>query len=256
MTTDPVYRRVLGTSPGFDWRKLRATVGLVRWIRMCELATVVGRFAGQYALPLDTEGEVALLRWLIDYNGPEQDAPRAQALMNLVDPASSLGDHYKGYYAELQRCLDPEKQWRPGPWAVQALDRFCREALTAYQAAVTTAEVMDPAQLSLSLPGPQQRVDRDEKLERETATSTVTDPVTVRKRPGPKPGKTDVIRQQRLKLIARLRRMQRGKFKDEPNSQTLDRFLGDNTGYKLPGRGVESHNREQLLRDWGNVKSK
>jgi hypothetical protein len=194
------------------------------------------------------------LRWLIDYNGPEQDAPRARAFMNLVDPASSLGDHYEGYHAELRRCLDPEKQWRPGPWVVQALDRFCREALTAYQAAVTTAEVMDPAQLSLPLPGPQQRVDRDEKLERETAT--VTNPVTVRKRPGPKPGETDVIRQQRRALIARLVRTRRGKFKDELNRQTLDRFLDANKNEKLPGGGSETYRRNELLRVWRELERK
>ena len=249
MMTDYVYRHVLGTSPGFDWRKLREIVGLARWGRMCELAIVVGRYSGGYGLPLGNEAEFALLRWLADFGSAEQVTARFEADKNLVEAAGMLEDRYEGYHAELQRCLDPDKQWRPGPWAVAAIDRLCREALTAYQAAVeTTTEVMGPAQLPLPLLG--------EDPERETATSTVTDPVATRKRPGPRPGEVDVIRQQRRALIARLKRMQHGKYKDELNSQTLDRFLGDNKGYKLPGRGVESYNREQLLREWGKLKSK
>jgi hypothetical protein len=235
MTTDLVYRRVLGTSPGFDWRKLREIAGLARWVRMCELATIVGRFAEQSALPLDTEGEVALLRWLIDYHGPEQDAPRVRAFMNLVEPAGSLGDHYEGYHAELRRCLDLDKQWRLGPWVVQALDRFCREALTAYQAAVTTVEVMDPAQLPLPLPGPQERVDRDEK------------PIVLS--PGPPKGKTNSVEREREALVPLLRPERK---EGESRRTTIERLLAAGKIERLPGSSIAVHYNlvTELARVW------
>jgi hypothetical protein len=257
MMTDYVYRHVLGTSPGFDWRKLRDTVAPGQWHRMCELALIVNRYAGGYGLPLANEGEYALLRWLANFDSAEQVTARSEASKNLGEAfeaskslaeAVGMRDRYEGYHVELQRCLDPDKQWRPGPWAVAALDQLCREALTAYQAAVEpTTEVMGTGQLPLPLLG--------EDPERETA-STVTDPVATRKRPGPRPGESDVIRQQRRKLITQLRRLQRGNYKNESNSQTLDRFLGANKGYKLPGAGDEKYRREQLLREWGKLKSK
>jgi hypothetical protein len=77
-----------------------------------------------------------------------------------------------------------------------------------------------------------------------------------RRRPGPRPGETDVLRQQRAQLARRLRRMQRGRYKEERNYQTLDRFLKANQDFKLPGGGSEDYRREQILRELSKMKCK
>jgi hypothetical protein len=154
---DLLCRHILAPSPGFDWRRVRDSVSPGRWCRMCELALIVNRYSGGYGLPLANEGEFALLRWLASFGSAEQVTTRFEADKNLVEAAGMLGDRYEGYHAELQRCLDPEKGWRAGPWTVRALDRLCYELLAGAQ----TPEVGEPAietegpagaQMSLPLP--------------------------------------------------------------------------------------------------------
>jgi hypothetical protein len=148
-TGDLLYRHILGPSPEFDWCRLRAIAGPARWRRMCELALMVSRYAGQYGLPLANEGEFALLWWLANFGNPQQATARFAAVANLCEVANDLPD-YRGYHPELGRCLDENEPWRAGSWVVEALDWLCCDVFAAEQA----SRAGEPATEATDHPGP------------------------------------------------------------------------------------------------------
>jgi hypothetical protein len=87
----------------------------------------------------------------------------------------------------------------------------------------------------------------------DTAKDQLTAEASTSKR-GPKPGTVNRIAQQREALARRLLRTQRGQFKAEHNSETLDRFLGKNPNSKFPGGGSDEYRRDQVLRAMSKMK--
>jgi len=139
MAADSLYGNVLGQSPRFDWRRLRDTAGPQRWARMCDLALLVIRYAGQWGLPLANAGEFELLHWLVYFGHEEQRAERFEAQKNLIETANCLPSD--GYLVELHRCVH-EGQWLLGPWIIEGLDRLCAEVLE--EAALAGGVEADP----------------------------------------------------------------------------------------------------------------
>jgi hypothetical protein len=89
-----------------------------------------------------------------------------------------------------------------------------------------------------------------------STTAAAPSSVGGRGRRGPRPGENNSIERQREQLARRLLRMQRGQYREERNSQTLDRFLKAKKDFKLPGGGDEDYRRTEIIRTMSKIKRK